>query len=283
MSEGIIIALITAIGSLLGGIIGQIITANATVKAAAIKEKINPTASNGEKPRSWSIVIGGALIGATATLIVLFLLGIFPPPVENPPTATAVYETPTSKPVTKESSNPAILFNEDFEDGKAQKVTYVSNGWQIISDETGNKVYDIDNSKGYGFPGIDFGTQEQWKDYEIKLRARIISGSWIIIYFRASETNNGNYVVSLDSSNVSLNYTTRGSDWKVMINREYSLKKNIWYWIRIEAKGAEIKVSVDNDTVIYTDDTRYSTGYINIQAGQNTHAQFDDIQVTSLK
>lgn len=286
MSEGIIIALITAIGSLLGGIIGQIITASATVKAAKIKEEANlPQLSKDEKTRSWGRVITGAVFGAIATLIILFLLGMIPPNTENPPpTAIAVTKTPVSKTQTPAttSSDSSILFNEDFEDGKAQKVTYVSGGWEIISDETGNKVYDIDNSNGSGFPEIDFGS-ESWKDYKIKFRVRFLESAWAIVYFRGVGTTYGAYVASIDLSNTSLNYTANGSNWKVMTNREYPLKKDTWYWVTIEANGAEIKVSINDSIVINTDDTLFNSGRITMQAGQYTHMQVDDIQVVSLE
>jgi hypothetical protein len=79
MSEGIIIALITAVGSLLGGIIGQFISASATVTAAKIKGNVNSANSlKDDKPFSWGNILGGALVGAIATLGILFLLGLFP-------------------------------------------------------------------------------------------------------------------------------------------------------------------------------------------------------------
>jgi hypothetical protein len=74
MSEGIVIALITAGGSLLGGIIGQFIAASATVKAAQIKEN----SIKDERKISLGGVFGGAVIGAILTLGVLFFLGFFP-------------------------------------------------------------------------------------------------------------------------------------------------------------------------------------------------------------
>ncbi|HXD11602.1 MAG TPA: hypothetical protein VN653_16170 [Anaerolineales bacterium] len=70
----IIIALITATGSIVGGYIG----ARATIIAAEMKAKSNQTPSNnGEKPSLWSGIFGGAVVGAALTLVVLFLLGVF--------------------------------------------------------------------------------------------------------------------------------------------------------------------------------------------------------------
>lgn len=80
MSEGIITAFITAAGSLLGAVAGQLIAASATVRAAAIKESTNiGYSSRDEKSISWVGILGGALAGAVLTLIILALLGLFPP------------------------------------------------------------------------------------------------------------------------------------------------------------------------------------------------------------
>ena len=176
----------------------------------------------------------------------------------------------------------SVLFDEDFEDEKAQKISYISGEWQIITDETGNKVYDIDNSKSSGYPKIDFGSKD-WKDYEAKFRVRFLEGDnrEAIVYFRG--TNNGAYVTSVGLAYTTINYTINGSSWKEMILREYDLEKNIWYWISVEAKGSEIKKSINDYVVINTDDTLFNTGSITMQAGQHTHMQIDDIQVTSLE
>jgi hypothetical protein len=90
-------------------------------------------------------------------------------------------------------------------------------------------------------------------------------------------------VASLDSQSVALNYTDKYSyEWNVITNRDYSLSKDQWHWVSIETKGTEIKISVDDVVLINTDDTRYKNGTIEIGVGQYTHAQYDDIQVTSL-
>lgn len=237
------------------------------------------------------------LIFAGATIVFFRLISRLPNEIpvtsqtpisgENSPTPTVAAESKTPQSLVSSTSAPgtsnsSILFNEDFEDGKAQKMAYISGGWQIIADETGNKVYDIDNSKGSGFPGIDFGS-ESWKDYEIKFKVRFLESAWAIVYFRSDGTTNGAYVASIDLTNTSLNYTTNGSNWKVMTNRENPLKKNTWYWVSIEANGAEIKVSINDSVVINTDDTLFNSGRITMQAGQYTHMQVDDIQVVPLE
>ena len=193
-----------------------------------------------------------------------------PPP--KVPTSTAVVISDTS-----------VLFDEDFEDGKAQKVTFVADGWQIIADETGNFVYDIDNSGGSDFPGINFGSSS-WKDYEVNLRIRFLSAkdAWGIIYFRNNGVDSSAYIVSIIPTHTGLSYNPKGSGWIGITNHEYNFSRNTWHWVRIEAKGAEIKVFIDNELIINTDDTRYTYGFVNIQAGQYTHMQIDDIQVTSL-
>jgi hypothetical protein len=40
---------------------------------------------------------------------------------------------------------------------------------------------------------------------------------------------------------------------------------------------------VNDNTVIFTDDQKYMYGFVDIQAGPYTHAQFDDIKVISVE
>lgn len=179
---------------------------------------------------------------------------------------------------------PVILFSEDFEDGQAQGVTFSADGWKVTSDETGNKVYEIDNSKDFDYPGIDFGLTS-WNDYEIKFRMRFLDSgdSQAVIEFRRDETGYSKYVVSAESKNIKLNYTTPGTGWKLLNYAPYNISEDIWYSFRIQAQGNELKVFINNALVNQINDSRYTTGSINIQVGPYTHAQFDDIQVISLE
>jgi serine/threonine protein kinase len=72
----------------------------------------------------------------------------------QPPIIEEILSTQTPIPI-----DPLVVLFEDFEDGKTQDISYISGNWQIVTDETGNKVYEIDNSKSSSFPGIDFGSE----------------------------------------------------------------------------------------------------------------------------
>jgi outer membrane protein assembly factor BamD (BamD/ComL family) len=179
---------------------------------------------------------------------------------------------------------PVKLFSEDFEDGKAQEVTNAAENWRIIPDETGNNVYDVNNSISSGYPGIDFGSID-WTDYKIEFRMRFLNtlNPQAIIEFRRNRSAYSKYVVSVGRQNVNLHYTTPGTGWNLIKYAPYNIDQNEWYRFRIQAQGSEIKVYVNNVLVHQIEDTRYSSGSINIQVGPYTRAQFDDIKVTSLE
>ena len=149
MEPEVQIALITAIGSLLG----SIITAWASIKVAAIKERskrrkaekkpipepkstVRSSVSALRKPRTWLWFVVGAIVGGLLALeIVLAFRGVpivdreeivvVPTKVE----ATATAELPTVTPtVGEETAVPGITYG--FEDGTPQ-------GWQAWEREVG--------------------------------------------------------------------------------------------------------------------------------------------------
>ena len=226
-------------------------------------------------------------IGTVVAGVIAFIPTTTEPPLSTP-TKTATFTNVTSPPSISTSAtanDSKVLVTEDFEDEKAQSVSSTWYGWKIISDETGNKVYAIDNSKGSDFPRIYFNS-EQWKDFEIKYRMRFVSGTSAetIIEFRCQdETCRDKYAISIDLNRINLGYSVNSYDWKMLKSEVYPLKKNTWYWIRIQAQGQDLRVYVDDVRVINTDDNHYASGAVNIQAVPYTYMQIDDIQVISLE
>ena len=201
--------------------------------------------------------------------------------------AAAIQETQQAAALTDKATQQApktsALFEEDFEDGKTQGFTYIAGAWKIVEDETGNHVYELDNSKESGYPSFYFGTP-QWKDYAIQFRVRILNPGegWTIISFRSSESDQ--YIVSIDINMTSLNYThADGARWIDITTREHPLEKNKWYDVSIEAYGEEIRVFIDDEIIINTDDTKFQTGIVIIGVGQYSYIQLDDIFVRDMR
>jgi hypothetical protein len=74
----------------------------------------------------------------------------------------------------------------------------------------------------------------------------------------------------------------QGTDWRPITALEYNFERGVWYSVRAEVRGVEIKVYIDDSLTIDTEDSRISAGSLNMQVGPGTHAQFDDIRVIAL-
>lgn len=77
MSEGIIVALITTTGGIIGGIIGALINYRATIEAAGIKVG-QPSPPKARKTHWLTGIISGVIIGGVITLALLAFIGILP-------------------------------------------------------------------------------------------------------------------------------------------------------------------------------------------------------------
>lgn len=166
MSEGIIIALITAIGSLLGGIIGQIIVASATVRAAHIKANPNQTSDiNSDKSLSLSGILGGALIGAVLTLGALAIFGVLNFGKSNSPVSpTTVIFTPTAVILPTEVVQVAEIITPDaplYDDFESNTID--SNKWGLPIWDNPQQYTPI-QSQG----ALRFEIRKDWFDWAVK-------------------------------------------------------------------------------------------------------------------
>jgi outer membrane protein assembly factor BamD (BamD/ComL family) len=179
---------------------------------------------------------------------------------------------------------PVTLFNEDFDDGAANGIIHASENGQIIADETGNNVYEMNNFSTPNYRGIDFG-YITWENYEFKFRMKFLNlgDSQAVIEFRRSETGYSKYVVSVESQRVALYYTTPLTDWTLIKYVGYQIKRDEWYSFSIQVQENEIKVYVNDVLVIQAEDNHHSAGSINIQVGPYTHMQLDNLKVISLE
>lgn len=208
------------------------------------------------------------------------------------PTVTTEGETPQS-PVSSTSApnigNSSVLFNEDFEDGRAQGFYYISGNWEIKEDDTGNKYYEIDNTGVSGFSSkLKFGSTS-WKDYEIQIRVKMLNliGNAVpqfLVYFKFNDNNSSSgYALNLQpSSEVADLVSVVSGQWQNEISRQYQYSTNTWYDIRIVAQETQIQVYINNK-LIADGDAQAKSGNIDIDIGPGAKIQLDDIKVISIE
>jgi eukaryotic-like serine/threonine-protein kinase len=197
---------------------------------------------------------------------------------------------PANTPAVTATISPTevVLLKEDFEDNSTQYFTFSDSSasdWKIISDETGNKVYEMNNKSESKYPSAQFGNWN-WENYTVEFRYRFMDinqNSQLFINVRQNQEYQS-YAIQVNPhwKNVTLAY---GYPWGLISTEPIdAIKKGVWYRMRVKIDGNDIRVYVDDKPVMaYTlgNDPALARGRSTLGVNPGTFAQFDDIIVTS--
>ncbi len=183
--------------------------------------------------------------------------------------------TPTPIPAT------SILYQTDFEDGRARGWVTEGGSWEVITEDNGNRAY-----RGSG--GSDGGStrvgSSNWKDYALEFRFKRIKGDLLEIFFRRQNFENtcalGIYPPF--GGDVGLRRMKTGQDWTVFNQQPLPLSANDWNTVHIEVRGDLIRASINGRSLPDAHDSTFLTGYVGLLVGEDTVMLFDDIRVWSL-
>ena len=205
-----------------------------------------------------------------------------------PPTASwTLYPSMTAIPSPTAIVPGAVLFEEDFEDGTADNFVYIVDGWKVITEDNGNKVFEIDRNteeaiKNNEGAGVGFGLAE-WTNFSAEYRVRMLNAkgnSWLS--FRNTA---GMYYVewlSAEWDSVNLFFSEPQDGWMPIKSLELPVWDERWYRVKVEAQGPWLRVYLDDALMIEVEDPRITHGDFNLGVFPGTHALFDDIRVIAL-
>lgn len=185
------------------------------------------------------------------------------------------------------ADNGNILIQENFEDNLAQDFNIVSGNWKIAP-ESNNKVWEIDNSTGSDYAGVNFSEEVTEQNYTIQYRVKMINfvsqaTPETILYFRVDNKGNKNVQAFTPDYNgsklVTLGRVTNDLGWEAISTQVHPFVTNQWYTIKIIANDNIFKVYIDNIQIIDSNDTQVTSGIITLQVGPGAHVLFDDIVV----
>jgi len=218
------------------------------------------------------------------------------PSVTANPTITKTLPTSTPMPTTTpiptatEIVPGSVLFEEDFEDGKADNFVYISNGWLVTTEDNGNKVFEINTNtelaiKNEVGAGVGFGSKD-WSNYSAEYRVKLLNSqgnTWM--NFRSTIGDNQTYYVewlSGEWNTITLHINQNFGPWVTLQHLDNRVWDGRWYQVRIEADGPRLRVYLNDNLMLQADDDRITHGGFDLGVTSGTHALFDDIRVTAL-
>jgi hypothetical protein len=150
----------------------------------------------------------------------------------------------------------------------------------VVKDETGNYVYQGTGPTDYPQVWLD----KDWTDYALELKIRIVKGS-VFICTRADRGRRF-YTAHISTTEKRINlakYSQGKYVLRLAIN--YRPVAGTWYLVRIEVKGTEYRLYLNNQLLATLADNDFPLlqGGIGFYMGGGDTVEFDDIRVWSLK
>jgi len=203
------------------------------------------------------------------------------------PASTA--QTPGTKTQTPAFTNQTLIFSEDFENGKASGFSFDGGEWEIGKDKS-NQVLEVDStslSSGTVARAI-FGPSD-FNNGVIEFLFRFnlfASDATASVRFRF--TGNSTYSLSFLQNQVNLGYRDSQNDWYLEpfseeTSHPFRFETGIWYSMRLEARGSEFTVLIDDNRIFNAKDERLGKGSLEFTLNPGFKAMFDDVSVWELK
>jgi len=198
------------------------------------------------------------------------------------PTATeTVTPTRTATPTPQTPVPGTILFEEDFEDDVVQGLNYLIGSWEIVTDETGNKVFEADNRFEPEALSFGFGSPE-WSDYAVDYDVRLRSpAASFCLFFRDSRQGHYGQNLTVLYEGMGLVVSDAEGNWWQIESRSYAFGRGVWYHVRVEAQGPMLRAFINGELHVEMTDSQFSAGEASFErlAGR---VQLDNIRVTVL-
>jgi hypothetical protein len=172
-----------------------------------------------------------------------------------------------------------LIFREDFDNDNVSGFAYEGN-WQVVKDKN-NRVLEATGPGTATFGPSDFTHGV----IEFRVQIQESSGdSMAAVSFR----NNGNTSYTLTFAENQLVLGQReGSNFVQPFSNETTrslvFEKGAWYLIRVEVRGPDMIVFVDNNRIMSASNGNLSKGGLNFSVGTGMQVAFDDVNVWELK
>jgi hypothetical protein len=178
-----------------------------------------------------------------------------------------------------EFTEQILIFREDFDNDAVSGFAYVGT-WQVVLDRN-NRILETTGPGTATFGPSDF------TNGIIEFRAQIQSstgGSMAAVNFRNS--GNESYALALAENQLVLGQRENNSQAQAFngeTTRSLVFEKGVWYLIRVEVRGSEMIVFVDNNRIMSANNNQLIKGGLSFSVDEGMQVAFDDVRVWELK
>lgn len=229
--------------------------------------------------RKTNPVIVVAVIGLAGTIIAALLSS----PVLIKLIESVSATEPASAPAAEAPpANATLVFNEDFEDGVASGFSFDLGEWRVVKDKS-NRVLELQaiTPSDDILADAPFGPSE-FSDGIIESKIKFIEFGSFYLFFR--EQDGAKYALYLMSDQIILGYLTpneRLVPLSETTNYYITLEKDVWYTLRLEARGERLTFSLDGNQIFSASDGRLRTGDLGLAADPGSIIYFDNVKIWS--
>lgn len=202
----------------------------------------------------------------------------------TPPAIATPMPSEEIKPTTVVTSIPGLneqvlIFQEDFDNDNVSGFSYQGN-WQIGKDKNNHIL------KATGAGKATFGPSD-FTNGVIEFRVQIQENTGIGVATVNFRERGGNaYALAVKENQLVLGLREGDSPLKAFnaeSMRSLVFESDAWYLIRVEVRGPEIVIFVDNNRIMSASDDRLSKGGLSFSVENLMQAAFDDVKVWELK
>jgi pectate lyase len=176
------------------------------------------------------------------------------------------------------------VFFEDFEGGDSRWSPSSDASWTITTDaDTGSSVYG--NGELVNQPRAAFVAGACFTDVIVEARVKVVefpgsSTTYVAGPCLRVESEDDYYIVGVQGNgNIGLVSIANGSRSSLQSEGGVNAEAGVWYTLRIEAIGQQLRGYLDGELLLEDTDTEHSFGSFGV-CTSNADAVFDEVRVT---